>query len=183
MKFADNQVVVSLGSNHHSEQNVVIALDALYETFGKLKVASIYNVPPYGSNVNQPQENPRHYLNTVVSFCSDCSVAEVQSVLRQIEAQCGRDRSTDLVAMDIDFLFYGDQKDGASVPRIDALQCAYVLKPLAEIFPHIVPPLLEKSFSQLWECFEGQQELHAVDFVWQQQLISVAPPCVAMSFN
>lgn len=154
------------------------------------------------------------YYNAVVSFTVSISLLELANVLKRIESDCGRDRSQAVVRIDIDLLLFGDNVTSANddqdvmdfsasptsttptipstapmltmpiLPRADILECAYVLRPLADIFPDDLHPVVGKTYRTLWQqhCddYVAQSALEPVDFVWNGQLISSAPQCLIM---
>ncbi len=163
------EVVVSIGSNYQRTVHISQALDCLEQQFGHLSLSSVYE-----STARQQTPVNDQYYNLVASFTTSEARATVCQSLKYIEQQCGRDRSTNDVAVDIDLLLYGDDVDN-HLPHQDILQQAYVLWPLAELLPLYVHPTTQKKFQQLWKEFSGDRQLQAVDFVWRDQLISSAP--------
>lgn len=182
------RVVLSLGSNYLQEQYFCQAFAALTEAFGELMFSPVYESQAVNSaSLKDGNEGSGDYYNVVVSFDSDQSVAAIQTIIRDIESSCDRDRSQSVVTIDIDFLLYGDAvgvQDGVMFPRAEILHCAYVLRPLADIFPNSVHPVTQQSFSALWHSFcESKKQasgLDPIDFVWREQVISIAPPCLMM---
>jgi len=182
--FSKHQVIVSLGSNcDQREDKLRQALDALCKEYGELHVSPVYDS---GADDNEKCNDTRaefeqssHYLNVVVSFFSDKSVADIQRMHKQIEHAGGRNREESTVAIDIDFLFYGNvqgELDGVCFPRKDALRYAYVLRPLADLFPHYTHASLDKTFVDLWYESGATTVLQPVEFVWSGQVVSVSPP-------
>ena len=178
---SSHQIVVSVGSNCQAEAHLTQGFDALQCYFGGLRLSSVYKSSPVDSRTQDPiKSGGADYLNAVAVFVSDKTVAEVQEILRLIEHQCGRDRSQREVAIDIDLLLYDEVvglTEGVYLPREDILHCAYVLRPLAEVLPDMMHPVEGRSFYHLWQEFPEKQVLESVDFVWQEQVISVVTPC------
>ena len=182
------RVVLSLGSNYHKEQHFCQAFSALTDVFGELIFSPVYESQAIkNTSSGTCDDSGGDYYNVVISFCSDKSVADIQTVIRDIESACGRDRSQDVVTIDIDFLLYGDvvgEQGGVMFPRSDILRCAYVLRPLSDIFPNSLHPVKQQSFATLWQSFcESKSQasgLQPIDFVWREQVISIAPPCLIM---
>jgi 2-amino-4-hydroxy-6-hydroxymethyldihydropteridine diphosphokinase len=180
---AAHRVVLSIGSNSQRELHFTQAFDELHQGCGDLVFSPIYESQP----MHDGSPNSENYYNAVVSFYTHKSVAELQLMVHEIEARCGRDRTQALVNMDIDLLLYGDsvgEIDRVTLPHKDILQRAYILRPLADSLPELVHPLVDQPFHVLWERFCDDSEdmplLEPIDFIWQGQLISVAPPCLIM---
>jgi 2-amino-4-hydroxy-6-hydroxymethyldihydropteridine diphosphokinase len=177
---AAHRVVLSIGSNSQRELHFTRAFDELHQRFGDLVFSPIYE----NQSTHDSSFNSGNYYNAVVSFYTHKGVAELQSMVHDIEARCGRDRTQMLVNMDIDLLLYGDsvgEIDRVTLPHKDILQRAYILRPLADSLPDLLYPLTDRPFHVLWESFcddsEGLPLLEPVDFVLQGRVISVASPC------
>lgn len=174
-------VVVSMGSNDEPYRRFISALDLLSAATGPLTIASVYQSQAVAHQ--QVIDEEVYYLNSVVSFWSDKNIAQLQRLLKSIEVQCGRDRASHKVAMDIDLLLYGDYQASTVaevLPHTDILRYAYVLRPLAELLPNVCHPGLEATYAELWQAFDKQQVLQPVDFMWQDQVVSTAPSCLIM---
>jgi 2-amino-4-hydroxy-6-hydroxymethyldihydropteridine diphosphokinase len=181
MQLSNGQVVVSLGTDVNRDANIHKALDALYAQFGTLNVSAVYESRPLSADADDP--DAPHYWNVIVAFQSDSEIAHIHQGLKTIELDCGRDRCQTRVAMDIDLLFVGDLVGAfgdIQLPRRDIDQCAYVVRPLSDLFYHVMYPGRLQTFGQLWEAMVDKTDLFPVDFVWQQQVISVKPPCLSM---
>jgi len=94
-------------------------------------------------------------------------------MLRAIEADHGRTRGEKKFAsrtLDIDILTYGDHVgvlDGVELPRDEILKHAFVLRPLADIAPEVLHPILQKPYAQLLaEKDFSAQSLWSFDFSW-----------------
>ena len=208
-------LVLGLGSNEHQEVCFRQALDALKITFGDVVISSVYqslpvDCPPltientseitFSSSARS--DSPAYYYNAVVVVQSELSIEEIKNITRDIEQQCGRDRtkkaSVDtahgvsksdavgkIVTMDIDCLLYGEsvsQSQNLCLPHENVLTMAYVLRPLAELLPDTLCPQSNKTFAELWNDMANQHSvlLEPIDFVWQDQLVSIAPSCLVL---
>lgn len=160
------EVLASLGSNQNREHNIRSAVKALRACFGELRLSSVYNNKAVGF-VGED------FLNMVVAFDSDRTPQEVQQSFHQIEASHGRVRHGEKFAprqLDIDLILYGDMicDDGSlKLPRIDIVEYAFVLLPLAELVPHGAHPVLKISYSQMWRDYVGDRDLQAVDLSFE----------------
>jgi 2-amino-4-hydroxy-6-hydroxymethyldihydropteridine diphosphokinase len=161
------QVLVAAGSNVEPRANLRRALDALARHYPRLRCSTAYRNAAVGFEGED-------FINLVVGFDTDDTVAEVLGHLHEAEALCGRARHAPKWAprsMDLDILLYGDRtcdEPGLVLPRPDLLRRAYMLGPAAEIAPGTVHPTLGITLAELWRDFEpGQQHaLVAVDLQW-----------------
>lgn len=131
---------LNLGSNIQPETNLVGAIELLSGYGEVLKVSSAWESRSVGA------EGP-NYLNTCVLFGTSYMPVELkETVIRPIEAQLGRTRSENLFSprtIDIDIVLFDD------VPYNDNFwQYAFVIVPLAEIYPEYQNPLARENIVQ-----------------------------------
>jgi 2-amino-4-hydroxy-6-hydroxymethyldihydropteridine diphosphokinase len=166
VKIADmSSIYISIGSNVERESNVRKALQLLTECFNTLHCSSIYETVPVGFS-------GALFYNLVVMFRTDLLPAEVVVELKQIENQCGRDRTQQKFSnrsVDLDLLLYDDliiNQGKVNIPRDEILRYAFVLEPLAEIAPQLKHPQLGINYAQLWKDFDkhnkNQQRMDGV---------------------
>jgi 2-amino-4-hydroxy-6-hydroxymethyldihydropteridine diphosphokinase len=142
-------VYVAIGGNVEPEKYLDRALSLLQARFGALTVSPAYRNAAVGF------EGP-DFINLVVKFVSGLPLPQIRGALQQIEAACDRPSDAPKWAprtMDIDVLLYGDlvsDAPGLIVPRPDLVRRAYMLKPMAEIAPDVVHPMLDKTMQELW---------------------------------
>jgi 2-amino-4-hydroxy-6-hydroxymethyldihydropteridine diphosphokinase len=97
------------------------------------------------------------YINAVAEISTSLSAPELLEQLQAIERAAGRERPYRNAprTLDLDVLLYGSARiDSArlQVPHPRMNERAFVLVPLAEIAPHLVPPaLLDNLTSQVIE--------------------------------
>lgn len=122
---------LSLGSNIEPEVNLPKAVRLLSEHGSIQKISSVWESESVGA------EGP-NYLNLCLSFQSVFARSElIENILHPIEAQLGRRRGANKFAprtMDIDVVIF----DGEVVSGHWLTQ-AFVVVPLAEIFPEFKP--------------------------------------------
>ena len=61
-------------------------------------------------------------------------------------------------AMDLDILLFGDvvqDVPGLVLPRPDLLRRSYMLKPMVDIAPQVMHPVLHRTMRELWEAFDA----------------------------
>src|SRR6516164_1053702 len=99
-----SQVFVALGSNIEPAIRLPQAARALKASFPDARFSSCYSNPAFGF------KGP-DFINAVAGFDATMSIATLLRVLRDIEAQCGREASApkwEPRAMDLDLLLYGN---------------------------------------------------------------------------
>lgn len=159
-------VFLSLGSNIDREHNIRTGLDDLAGHFGELALSPIYESEAVGFNGSP-------FYNLVVRIDTALAVAELVETLHCIERAHGRVRGEKKFAsrtLDIDVLTYDDLSgdvDGVNLPRDEILKHAFVLKPLADLAPDTLHPVLERSYADLMAeaDFTGQR-LWQVPLAW-----------------
>lgn len=158
------QVFLGLGSNLDREKNIRAGLLALKNSFGDLKLSSIYESESVGFKGS-------NFYNLVVSLQTSVSVAELSETLKKIEDENGRVRTGPKYSprtLDIDILTYGDfvgVEAGVDLPRAEIIENAFVLLPLSELAPHELHPQLQQSYADLWQDYDKTaQILWAIPF-------------------
>ena len=145
------EVAVSLGSNLERESNIRAAVGAIKVLYPNAVFSAVFESAAVGF------EGPRFY-NLAAAFETDLEVADLVLQLREIEAQQGRVRISEIMGsreMDIDVLLYGNEilyAQGVNIPRDEILECAHVLKPLSLIWPNRCHPVNGLTYSELWKA-------------------------------
>ncbi len=165
------RVYLGMGSNIERERYIVAGLDALQGLFGELALSSVYDSAAIGFE-GQP------FLNLVVRVDTDLGVGELARWLRHIEIEHGRPVNATRYSprqLDIDILTYDDASgiiDGVELPRSEILENAFVLRPLAELAPQTLHPIVRQSYCDLWRAYDqAAQPLLKVDFEWRGRLL------------
>ena len=131
---------LGLGSNlGDREANLRRAVAGLRLIDPSLRVSSVYATRPVGG---PPQGT---YLNAVVRLVTELSARRLLGVAHELERQAGRVRTVadGPRTLDVDLLVYGDEQIGESdlvVPHPRMNERAFVLAPLEELAPDLVPP-------------------------------------------
>jgi 2-amino-4-hydroxy-6-hydroxymethyldihydropteridine diphosphokinase len=150
-------VFIGVGSNIDPEEHVVRALGSLTAHLGPLRSSTFYRTRALGGPA-QPD-----YANGVVKARTSLPPLELKDLLRRIETENGRVRSSDRYAprtIDFDILLYGDlivSGDGLTIPSPDILDRPFVMIPLLELEPALVIPGTGPPPAQLADA--GRQEL------------------------
>jgi len=146
-------VFLGIGSNLGNRQlNIERAIQYLKDTSAIFiaEQSSIYQTIPEGGPENQPE-----FLNAVIKINTLLTPFKLLERLKGIELLLRRKFCSTKWAprtIDLDILFYGDlifaSKD-LVIPHPLLHKRYFVLKPLCEIAPNLVHPLIGKSISQL----------------------------------
>jgi 2-amino-4-hydroxy-6-hydroxymethyldihydropteridine diphosphokinase len=151
------EVFVAAGSNIRPRTHLRNALAALAATWPDLRVSRAWSNAAVGFEGDD-------FINLVVGFETAEPLAQVLERLKAVEVASGRESGAPKWAartLDLDLLLYGNlvgRFPGASLPRADLAQRAYVLGPLAELAPQLRHPLLGETLGELWKRFD--QDAH-----------------------
>ena len=144
-----SEVYLGLGSNLGDKRgNIQWAVERLREISTALTVSSMYETAPVGVTL-QPA-----FVNAVCGMWTKLSVFELLSELRDIQREAGV-RGPVLNGprmLDIDILQYGSlvvDVPHLTVPHPRMAEREFVLRPLAEIAPGVVHPVMKKTAAEL----------------------------------
>ncbi|MES9993053.1 MAG: 2-amino-4-hydroxy-6-hydroxymethyldihydropteridine diphosphokinase [Candidatus Thiodiazotropha sp.] len=149
---------LSLGSNVEPQRHIPMALLDLERLYGTLRVSSIYESRSIGFEGD-------NFHNLVVGISTDSSPRELVAELREVERRHGRERTSEKFSprtLDIDLLTYGEQTvddENIQLPRDEIHKYAFVLLPLAEVAGDEIEPRSGRTYSQLWEAFDSQDQV------------------------
>lgn len=146
------RIWVSLGSNIERDRNIRAAVAELRKHLGDGPISPVYESDAEGF------EGPAFY-NLVTGYVTDMQAEALIALFRQLEEELGRQRTDvkfDSRTIDIDLLTYGDmiaEVSGKQLPRDDITDYAFVLKPLSDLAPDEMHPVLKQSYREMWEAF------------------------------
>lgn len=157
---------MSLGTNlGDKEKNLRDAVHKIEEQIGKvISLSAFYMTAPWGF------ESDNSFLNAAVCIETELLPLEVLQKTQEIERELGRThKSTGGVysdrLIDIDLLMYDDLILSATSPSGAELNLPhplmakrdFVMKPMAEIAPELVHPVLGKTMSLLLSLLIGDK--------------------------
>lgn len=157
-------VYLSLGSNIAPADNLRAAVRALRERFGEVRLSPLYRTRAVGFE-------GADFLNAAACIHTDLDPQSLNDWLHALEARQGRRRDGPRYSsrtLDIDIVLYDDcvmtGPGHLELPRAELASQAFVLKPMADIAPDVVHPLLQRTLAELWKAFPGEHSLQAVDW-------------------
>jgi 2-amino-4-hydroxy-6-hydroxymethyldihydropteridine diphosphokinase len=147
------KVYLGLGSNVGDREEFIEQAIFLLEKNPAIQVtkrSSNYETEPEGG-ADQPP-----FINAAVAIITKLPAEKLLEICQEIETALGRDREMEWGprTIDIDILLYDDQiisEDKLQVPHPLMHERMFVLKPLKEIAPAAIHPVLEKSIEDLYE--------------------------------
>ncbi|WP_029520350.1 2-amino-4-hydroxy-6-hydroxymethyldihydropteridine diphosphokinase [Persephonella sp. IF05-L8] len=143
------KIFLALGSNIGNRQkNINQAIEFLSKEIKDIKQAHIYKSKAVG------YENQPDFLNTAISGYTDLSPEELLGFVKHIEKQIGRKKRFRWGPreIDIDILFYGNlvlEKENLIIPHPRIHERDFVLKPLCDLEPEFIHPVLKKPLKEL----------------------------------
>jgi len=145
-----HSVYISTGSNLGNREGFLSkAEEELSAHAGNIEAASqIIETAPWG-NTDQPQ-----FLNRVLQIKTQLPPLFLMECLLDIEKRMGRNRGEkwEPRIIDLDILFFDNQiiiEPGLSVPHPYLHEREFVLRPMVELAPAFVHPVLNKTMSEL----------------------------------
>jgi 2-amino-4-hydroxy-6-hydroxymethyldihydropteridine diphosphokinase len=142
-------VYLGLGSNMGGrEAHLAHALERLRRAGRLTGVSTVYQTEPVG----YPDQPP--FLNMVVRLETDREPRDLLRLIREIEADRGRERAFRNAprTLDVDVLLYGDRQlrlDGLTVPHPRMHLRPFVLVPLLELEPGLREPGSERTYREI----------------------------------
>ena len=141
---------IGIGSNlGKRKDNCMTAINHLAESgITVSKHSSLMETEPWGG-LDQPK-----FINMVVQADTDHDPVQLLILLKNIEQKMGRTPSVRWGprAIDLDILLYGVtivKTSDLEIPHPRLQERDFVLRPLAEIAPDLVHPVLKKSIRQI----------------------------------
>ncbi len=167
------EVWLALGSNiGRREGNLRRALAALARAVTITAVSSLYETEPVGY---KPQG---WFLNAVCGGVTRLGPRALLQFVKGVEAQLGRVETVHWGprVVDIDILLYGglvvDEGEALQIPHPRLAERAFVLRPLSEVAPAVVHPVLGATIADLARRLAGDEKV----VLWKQRTGSIDKP-------
>ena len=148
------RVYVGVGSNIDKRFHIIKVIEEFAEEFGQLDVSPVYQTAAEGFQGED-------FYNLVVGFETHHTPVGMFNRLREIEASHLRIRMTQNQfisrTLDLDQLVYADQvvnEPHVVLPSSDILEYPFVLKPLFDIAPQLVHPVVGQTIEHIWQQFD-----------------------------
>lgn len=148
---------LGLGSNVDAERHLAAGIASLRQAFGTIALSPVYRSVAVGFEGH-------HFLNLAASIHTAMPPLELKHWLNALEREHGRQRDVPKFSdrsLDVDILLYDDlwlRSPELELPRAEVLQYAHVLRPLAELAPDLVHPVLRRTLADIWASFTGERE-------------------------
>ena len=144
---------LGLGSNMGDKEAFLEAgIETLDDTKGCIveKVSEFIVTEPYGDVVQDD------FLNGALKLRTLLTPNELMSKLQEIEQESGRERNVRWGprTLDLDILLYDDiifDSEKLEIPHIELHKRDFVLRPMAQIAPHLRHPIFGKTMIELLE--------------------------------
>jgi len=166
-----DNVFIALGSNLGDRLANLRSAVARLEDAGIEIVAhsSVYETQPVDARSSQDD-----YYNAVIQTRFDRPPLALLDLCLSIESKMGRIRreTNEARVIDLDILLFGDQvirSDRLTAPHPRLHVRRFVLKPLAEIAPDVIHPIVKESASELLAALPNDREAaprHVTDTSW-----------------
>lgn len=145
------KIFLALGSNlGDKKQHIEEALELLKKQIKDIKVAKFYETKP------QYYEEQNTFINTVIVGLTNLNPKELLHFIKDVEKEIGRKKRFHFGPreIDIDILFYDDliyKEENLVIPHPLLQEREFVLKPLMDLEPDFVHPVLKKTVKELYE--------------------------------
>ncbi len=150
---------ISLGSNIDPEKYLPLAVHQLGKMGRVIEVSKVYQNPAIA---HEPQAD---YLNAAVLIETERPPEDIRRMLREIEAQLDRVRTSDKYAprtMDLDLCLYGDlqiELDDLQLPDPDILTRPHLARTLADLRPDYQIPGNHRTLEEIAQTLQPGSDL------------------------
>ena len=160
-------ILVAIGSNLSSKEfgkpidNCYEVLKVLSKMFILKKKSSFYKSEPI------PKSNQPWYVNGVIEIASSADPHKILEILLNIENSFGRQRKkkNESRVIDLDLLSYNDkliETNSLVLPHPRMHLRNFVLKPILDIDPNWIHPLLKKTVKELIKEIDNIQKIKKI---------------------
>ena len=141
-------VYIGLGSNIAPERHLPAAIDELARAVRLTGVSPVYRTPPWG------RTEQATFLNAAAAADTALPPLDLLDTLLEIERRLGRERTLRWCPrnIDLDLLCHGDtvlDHPRLQLPHPRLHERAFALKPLCDLEPGLMHPLLGRNMADL----------------------------------
>lgn len=167
------RVFLSLGSNMGDRlEQLRRAIDLLKQLprVRFLNASPLYETEPWDYPSGEVVDRAHWFLNCVVEVETSLPPQGLLTEVQAIEGRLGRVRQgtpahAEPRTMDIDILLYGDEvisaPDNLHIPHLFLHERRFVLRPLADLAPHLEHPVLYRTIHELLDELEDEHRVIA----------------------
>lgn len=154
-----SEVIFGLGSNLNNPlMQLQTAVDNLGRYFALQRVSNIYK------SQSLLKDNQEDYYNIAVIAETDKSPQEILSITQNIEKDMGRIKLKKWGerVIDIDIIDYNREifkSDNLEIPHNQMIYRSFVLKPLKDIMPEYIHPVLKLSVQDMINSLEDDYNI------------------------
>ncbi len=166
-----SSVFLSIGTNKGDKiSNCKLVIKKISSISNLLNISSVYKSQSWGFSAD-------FFLNFIIEVQTNFTPSDFLKELLRIESQMGRVRKSGIRkkyesrVIDIDILFFGDQiieSKTLIIPHPRLYYRNFILKPLCELRPSLLCPILNKEVEQIFkECQDDrlvEKFIDKVDF-------------------
>ena len=159
------EAILLLGGNlGNRELALAQAMEKIEAHVGEITAhSSIYESEPWGF------EDKNQFLNQAIKVNTELNPQQLLDKLLEIEQSLGRVRTGKLSArtIDIDILFYGNQKittETLTIPHPRISERLFTLLPLAELVENDILPALNISAQELIKACSDKSKIYIWNF-------------------
>lgn len=159
-------VFISIGSNMGDRKaNCQTGIDALIAS----GVFSITGLSPFYETEPVDYLDQDWFVNSAMRGETDMTPLELLDLLKTIEARVGRKAHTIRFGprvLDLDIILYDDlivNTPRLTIPHVRMHERRFVLKPICDIEPNVVHPILKQTLRQLLAALVDDENQRVVD--------------------
>lgn len=157
--YMNKAFLLTGGNMGEREENLLAAIEHINQHCGLItNSSSLYETAAWG-NTEQPA-----FLNQALEIETELTARQLMRRILKVEKLMGRVRKEKYGPrlIDIDILLYADEIHNyklLKLPHPEMQNRRFALLPLAEIAPHIIQPVLQKTITELLAVCKDELEV------------------------
>ena len=155
-----HKVFIGIGSNLNKIKNIKSCISKIKNDYENVKLSPVYETKSMGF------DGPNFY-NLVCSFNTTEDIYKLKERLNKIELDHGRNLNETKYSsrtLDIDILYYDNLilvDDKIKIPRKEIIEYDFVLRPLIDINPEFIHPVLLIPNNKIEEKYDIKKHIIA----------------------